>query len=864
VTSAESESQPTPVGQALQLAPRAWSLGWLAAFLLPALLLLWWLFKATPAAEYLAVVYGPDMPLLLRLPAAAACLGVLLALLAQRRRGKAFPVKADEVRRALPLAALSALLLLAILFGTGFLRNVFAVAVGAGVVAVAAGLGLRLFSLPFLAVQRERFSGPLERAVLAAAAGLGALALAVFVLGSVGLLSPWFWWPALVLAGAWVWNPLRELVGGLRATGREFISTAHPVALAGVFFIALWCAVQLVLLWAPPFEYDVLEYHLGSVVQYLRDGRISFLHENIFAAMPQNGEMLYLLGMALCGGKWNGLPAAHAILFAAWLLSICGVYALVGRVANSPHVQQEERERPVAAENGASWQLAPQATVAAALAALLYALVPLGTQLASDFYVEHFQALFHLGALCAACAFWSERRAGIRDCFGWLVLAGLLAGLACGAKYSALLMTLLPLLILLPLLCAARGSIYEALRAGACVAAPAAAVLAPWLVRNLAAAGDPLYPLGLVLKRRLQGGGAVPDRLDHFETALRSGGRSLADCGRALAQLWPGFSHRQEEARLSSWLQDNECGPHLLLFVVPGFLGRLSGEVILVGGFVILDLGCWFLFTHRLNRFFFPALAPLAVLAGLGIARLWEAGRGAKAAGLRELAVAAVVAAALVFAPLPLAYVWLLGRPAYMAGLEEPREAAREQFNMLGNKTWFEAWDAVNALPEGTKVLCLGDAQTFYLDRAPEYCVVFNEPLLDEVLANADDAASAARLLAAHGVTHLYINYSELFRLDTSYALTRGTQEARWRFAYLGTEPGRRELLWKMLCEGHWADYGRAWPEGLYPAYLKLTPTGYRTLEALLNECTVVNKVWLNEAGQPSCELRRLAVGVKR
>ena len=250
-------------------------------------------------------------------------------------------------------------------------------------------------------------------------------------------------------------------------------------------------------------------------------------------------------------------------------------------------------------------------SVAAALAALLYALIPLGTQLAADFYVEHFQALFHLGALSAACAFWGERRAGIRERFGWLVLAGLLAGLACGAKYAALLLTLLPLLLLVPLLCALGGSIYEGLRAAACVAAPALAVLAPWLVRNLAASGDPLYPLGLVLRRRLLGGarrrtGWITSRPRCAPAAARwpTSAGHWRNSGRAF------HAGRKKSRRCSAffWLADNECGPHLLFFAVPGFLSRLRGETFLVAGFVILDLACWFLFTHRLNRFFFPAL----------------------------------------------------------------------------------------------------------------------------------------------------------------------------------------------------------------------------------------------------------------
>lgn len=826
---------------------------------------MWWLFREVRPLEYLAVVYGADVPFLLRLPAAGVCLGALWSLLARRWLKGTAPA---DIARPLAVTLAGTFVLLALSLGTGFLKNALSAATGVAIVAAATGMGLRLCGLPPLALARERFNGVLERLVLAAALGLGALALAAFVLGSVGVLSPWFWWTAMAAAGVWSWRPLKALVADAGVETRGFSAAAPPMSLAVLAFLAAWCVLHVPLLWAPPVEYDVLEYHLGAVAQYLRDGQVSFLHENLYATMPQNGEMLYLLGMVLAGGKWPGLPAAHTVLFAAWVLSICGVYALVGRVANPPQAGDGRDSRTAEAERASQ-----AARVAAGLAALLYALIPLGAQLTADFYVEHVQALFHLAALLAACAFWAERRAGIRDRFGWLVLAGLLAGCGCGAKYSALLLTLLPLLVLIPLFCAVSGSCYEALRAAACIGISALAVLAPWLVRNCMASGDPLHPLGLVMRRRLWGGGAVPDRLDHFEVAVRSGGRSWGDFGRALAQLWPGCSSRTgNDDRLTTvffWLRDNECGPHLLCFALPGFLSRLRGEALLVAGFVILDLACWFLFTHRLNRFWYPQLGPLAVLAGLGMARLW------RLPALRELVAAVCVAAVLVLAPLPLLYVWMLSRPAYMAGVEEPREAAGRQFQALGNANWFAAWEAVNALPPGSQALCLGDAQTFYLDATPAYSVVFNQSLLEEVLGATNDAATAARLLSARGVTHIYINYAEWFRLDTSYALTRapGTDSqspdsrrlvsvpARWRFARL--EPARRELLRTLLCRGQMEAYGGAWPPGVWPAYLKLRPGGYAALEQLLAEYTVVERAWRNEAGWPSCELRRLAPSVE-
>ena len=830
--------------------------------LLPNLALLWWLFSAVSLHDYLAVIYAGDMPVLLRLPAAGVCLAVLLGILA--RRGSALaPGTTPSLTPQLALGAVAVFLLLAVLFDPGFLLNILSVAVGLAIVAVATSVGLRLLDFPALRLSRERFSSPLERLVLAAAAGLGVLALVVFLFGSVGLLSAWFWWPFLAAAAVCGRRPLRDLAADFAAARRDGSWRLHPVALAALAFVVLWCVAHVPLLWAPPLEYDVLEYHLGAAAQYLRDGRISFLHENIYAAMPENGEVLYLLSMVLSGGKWLGLPAAHTVLLCAWFLSIGGVYALVGRILHGAAGTD--------ADAGKAPDRAP-AQVGAALAALLYALIPLGSQLVADFYVEQFQALYHLAALAAACAFWNERRAGVRERFGWLVLAGLLAGLGCGAKYPALIFTLLPLLVLVPLFCVLCGSVYEALRAAACVGVPALLALAPWLVRNFAASGDPIYPLGLVLRRRLHGAGAVPDRLDHFDVSLRAGGRSLADLGRSLAQLWPGLQNRESDADLPKaffWLRDSECGPHLLCFALPGFLScgrdpqsRGRGEALLVAAVFLFDVALWFLVTHRLNRFMYPLLSPLAVLAGLGIARLWDVARAPAGfpVALREAVVALTVAVVLLIAPLPLLYVWLFSRPAYMAGVEEPQAAAREQFRVLGNPSWFEAWQGINALPPGSKVLCLGDAQTFYLDSTPVYSVVFNEPLLEECLNASPDAATAARLLQAHGITHIYINYSEWFRLDTSYALTRDEPAAGhrspWRFARL--EPDRRSLLRELLYNDRCAAYGRGWPRGVFPALLKLTPAGYARLEQLLDGFTSVEEVWASSSGAPSCELRRL------
>ena len=228
-----------------------------------------------------------------------------------------------------------------------------------------------------------------------------------------------------------------------RALEKRAVEAAAVRSGRGGFHRAVCCA-HAPLIWNLPADYDVLEYHLAAPAQYLRAGSVGFLHENIYAALPENGEMLYLLGMILAGDKFEGLPGAHVVLLGAWALTVVGVYALARRLERS---FSDSRDRA--------------ASPAPIAAAGLYALTPMGSQVAADFYVEHFQALLHVSALLCACAYLSDFK--IRQLFkthaqnnasSWLLCTGAFAGLCCGAKVTGLLFTLLPLAVFLPLYCA--------------------------------------------------------------------------------------------------------------------------------------------------------------------------------------------------------------------------------------------------------------------------------------------------------------------------------------------------------------------------------------------------------------------------
>jgi hypothetical protein len=800
------------------LVSRNASLFWTGLFVVPIIALMLWWFRALSPLSFLEAMYSPDLPLLARVPVLALGIAALVAMyISKQSSPRTESLEKSRTRRA-SLAAIAALVLLLIgaaVLGKAFLMNMLAPCAGLIVVAAAAALGLRLLDFPPFALSSERFASPLERLVLATALGLGLIALFMFFGGTVGLLSPWLWWTFIAALLAQGLSPLRR-------AGRKLLAAPplHPLAMAALLVTGAWCLVHAAMIWSPPLEYDVLEYHLGAPAQFLRDGRVSFLQENIYAAFPLNGEMLYLLGLVLGTNKWLGLIAAHTILFSSWMLTLAGVYALTSRFTSK----------------------STEASPAPALATLLFALTPLGSIMAADFYVEHIQALFHLAAVMAACAFLSDRREALRGRNGWLVLAGTLAGLCCGTKYPALLFTLAPLLILIPVHCAIGGSIYEALSAAMTLGVSALAMLAPWLLRNGIITRDPIFPLGTVMQRRAATPSGIPDHLDHFEVATRAGARSLDALAKSLTQLFPGFK--------SSWFTDAECGPQLLPFALAGIAGFFRRGAGFLLGVFLLDLFFWFFFTYRLNRFVYPLLAPLAVLAGLGIAQLWTI------QPLRKAVVFVAALAVLCLGPIAMVFVYQYSRPSYISGAEDGISASQNYYSEHGSRNFMNGWSAVNALPAETNVLFIGEAQTFYLNRTPTYSVVFNESLLERVLNNVDNAETAAELLRASGITHIYINYAEWFRLDTSYAISRPDPQgpyvqAQWK-------PELRQELLELLKAGEFAEYGRVWPAGTHAAYLKLKPGAYAILEALIQSHTVVEKSSTDSENRRSCELRRL------
>jgi len=802
----------------------------MAVLLLPHLAVLVWVFRSgeTSPQQYLDFFYNfgrtiNGWPVVWAMPLCLLIVGAVVAALAPREKTPDRYVSAVLYALAIALAAASTFF-----FGSGLVASLARILPGVVVLGAALAIGLRIISLPWFALDPAR-SSALERFVLASALGLGVLALLVFLLGSAGVMSPYVWWPLLAVLLAIGAAPLWRLKMELYESLRTFSARNDPVATGGVVICIGFLLAHSPLIWTPPVDYDVLEYHLAGPAQHFRSGQITFLDENLFANMPANAEMLYLLPMLLLQDRLGGLPAAHFIIVAAWALTAAGVYAMTTRIVRA----------------GAESKNA--APVAGAAAALLYLIVPWGSELAVDFYVEHLQALFHVAAVLCAVAFLTERGAGVRTAFGWLVLCGALCGFGIGVKYPTLLFTLAPLLIFVPLQAWLGRSFYEALRAALCLGMPAVTMFAPWLVRNLLASGDALFPLGKVLAQRWAGESALPTRIDSLDVALRPGENNPRAWGKALASLWPGLGERKQ------WLLGLHGGPHLLAWLPAGLAATAvfhSRSALLLAFVFFWDLGAWLFLTHRIDRFFYPCLTILAVLAGLGFGAIWLRLES------RRLPSFFAALALLTVAPLQFYVVHSNSNPDAIVGVMSPQDAARRQYHMLGNAVNFEAWRAIDALPSGSRTLFVGDAQTFYLRETPEYATVFDDSMLQEVLANAQSAADVAMLLRARGITHVYINAFEWARLDRSYALKRRKledQKSGWERGTISAE--QRKELDRALALRQYEHYAVTWPDGMLPGYLPLTDDAYRMLEEFVRLHT--ERQWSTESfGIPGLELR--------
>jgi hypothetical protein len=446
---------------------------------------------------------------------------------------------------------------------------------GCAVAWLAANIGIGWLLWRWINLPQRQDAPAALRVVTCAALGMGIISLLILALGLAGWLNQ-IWAIAILVVGVII----TIAVARRRAAGFDVKNWLESpagwnrlwaAAAPAAAIVAIAAFVPPGLLWGDePNGYDVVEYHLQVPREWYEAGRIIPLHHNVFSYFPFNVEMHYLLAMELHGGAmapWAGMYLAQLMHVTMCALAVAAVYGLAGGGRRG------------------------------IVAGLLTASVPWVLLLAPVAYNEGGTLLWGILAIG-----WALRARTIRA----FLLAGLMAGFAGGSK-----LPILPLLAIgVPIVLLAVRPIPARRVLGGCIIYLAAliAVLSPWLLRNDAWTGNPVFPEAMSVLGKA-----------HF---------SDVQVERWRQAYLPDKDHRSVLGRLRAlvsqvigdWRYGFVLLPLGIAIFATVFRARVAVCLVLL---LVFQLLFWLLFTHLQSRFMVIAIPIAALLIGQFQGRQW-------------------------------------------------------------------------------------------------------------------------------------------------------------------------------------------------------------------------------------------------
>jgi hypothetical protein len=460
------------------------------------------------------------------------------------------------------------------------------------------------------------------------ALGLGILSLAVMGLGLAGELNrPYSIALVAVAAAAGGIGLVHGKATALEQTSFERIGLwlAQPAGW-GWIWVAVMPALAIAVLGATmppgilwgdePHWYDVLEYHLQVPREWYEAGRMMPLHHNVFSYFPFNVEMLYWLAMELRGGPWAGMYAAQFLHLGLMVVFVMAIAGAAGKstagalVAATPWLALLA---PVAYNEGGLLLYGGLAMIWGLRAINPHfplekpSFLPLslrertgvrGCSMSKPF---HDQTDPHPNPLPEGEGTREDEGGFVRK----MALAGAMAGLACGVKLTAVPMVLLALALgigAVQLVRRPRRPIKSILAGYLVYFLVGGAVFSPWLIRNLAWTGNPIFPEAMQLLGRA-----------HFTPV------QVERWGRAHDAT---ANQRTIGARMKAgWTQiavDWRYGGLIWIAAITSTFfcrrNRSMWVLIITGGCILL---VWLFFTHLQSRFFVLVIPLAGLAAGL-------------------------------------------------------------------------------------------------------------------------------------------------------------------------------------------------------------------------------------------------------
>ncbi len=542
----------------------------------------------------------------------------------------------------------------------------------------------------------------LERACLSLGLGLGALGYLVFALGLMSALAPAAIAVVLVLIFLLVHHRAGHWILQLRLALKQIPTSwkALPVTWRVMAGLMVWIAAAEVLLaLAPPTAYDALTYHLVGPREFLEQGAIFASTARWLINMPFVVESGYLIPVAFKA------DSAARFLHLFWALTLLGTTYTIGR-------------RWAGASTG-RW------------AAVILLGMPMLAIVASDADTDFAWAALELLSL-AAILEWTESKRR-----SWIVVAGVFAGMALGAKYLSL-GGVGTLAILLGWLSFRDGPKALASRV-AVFLLTAGAVGLPWYLKNWIWLGDPFFPF-------LLGGWRLdPSRMW------------------AWLQLAQGYSPASNVAAwlslpirmfLEPWGFGDSFPPSLLLLgsllypFVPRSRRLNAIALLALAGYIV-----WSLYPALVSRYLIPTFPLLAILSAYAVSRFPFPQQMKRFGWILVVALAATSLAATALI--------LTGIAVKDGGLAVVTGAqSRDDYLQDVIPPYAAVAFALSHLPEGSSLLSTGDARAYY---CRDLCYDSDDQTLWLNLAiEADSPAGFEASLRRLGITHLLVSAQDI------------------------------------------------------------------------------------------------------
>lgn len=601
------------------------------------------------------------------------------------------------------------------------------VLIAGGILAWAAALGWLLLRLCRL----DRTLTRIETFVFAAAVGLNAVSTYVLALGLLGWLNrAAVGVPAVVTLGLFFWLRWKRKAQTVRKENAWAAFLLHVRRSPDLPFVALLLLGAML----PPVDFDVREYHLQAPKEFYLQGSVSFLPHNVYASMPLGTEMLSLLGMVISGDWWLGALAGKTLLASYVVLAALGLLAAGERFA---------------------------CQVAGAVAALVYISTAWVIQVSSLGLVDAALGCYLFLAFYAVCLGTGslsteapkKKRAvaksdtpdtGLSAEYSMLILAGYLAGGAVSCKYPGVLFVVLPLAawILIAFRDIALPWWRLAWKMAAVFVLVAAVACGLWFAKNWALTGNPTYPL---LYSVFGGKTWTPEKDRQWNAVHRPHDFSFSALGQDIGRV----------ALTSEWLSPLVI-PLAALGLAAGSRRRLA---IGAAAYFVFVIAAWWLWTHRIDRFWIPALPLAALLAGLGAAwsqeRLWRI-------ALMWFLIVGSAANFLTAASVGGGY------NPYFVSLARLRDDPER----------VDAWHRyLNRNATQGRVLLVGDAQPFDLEMPVLYNTCFDDSIFEQ-LVKGRSPQEVRTAFVERGITHVYVHWGEIARYRRTYGFTEFVQPA--------------------------------------------------------------------------------------